>query len=982
MEMAESPTLLTIYTILDDQEKGDDGNAFQLAKVDGQEAISQPYSYKLTLLREVGGLEGKNRGQLDITRLIGTNAVFGVRPSTDRVFTFRSGMIDTVEESIGIDITKVKPLVVSTFLDINVVDFRIYNVTVVPWIKVLERDICYRIFERKTVVQIIDAILTQVKHHFSYLDIDTTALNKHGFPIIEYCVQFNESTLAFLSRLMARFGIYYYFGTNNKTLNINQTMVLKSKWNDDLPPWIDFSDLDTRNVSIKDDDPDEYTIAKLVRRWRAPERKVVVGGFNQLKPVDPFYEGVKVRPEYDLLQAEDGHNAALHTQWFGSTTFAEPVNCTQDVKDLAEVRSYADQSPVITVSGITKNPTFATGHRFKIVGDTMENDENDYLVNRELILQSATLYCHDYSYINVKGWWLLDVAFPTFSVLGDDGLSFTDAAAAKVSLWVSNNAQNQVLPIGPPRNNQNPPGQLWSPTYWSDQSPHDVFGSALSTAFWLCVQSFDLKKVINDAKNMKVYKCGFVALPTKGDPPQAPTLPVDLPLPVSVRPVARGPHTAVVIGRDDGQGVDDVKQGHDIWADALGRVRVRFPWDPGPPAKSDSKAIPPVFPVFTPSQPTTVGGNTCWLRVAEGWGGRHYGIQFLPRIGQEVLVDFLDGDPEQPVVVGRLYNADQGTTNLPFPPNLWGGTTFNQVSDLRTTGSEDFRFSGIKTWSLPTSDSNADSKEKNPRFHLLRFDDTRGREQYLIRSQGRLDMTVFNHRYENIGGDRNLTVGGKSYDETKPTRPPLEIHGDYIAKIYKHYHLHVGDPDFLAASGDKSSGNRITRLEQNEELSVGKNYQLDAGTYSAVTGNYYLHVSGRPGGGGKRDTIIDSDDRLLVQGDLSQMIAGEWKTKLAKQMSVQSDTTIALEGFSNISLKVSDTSIVLTPAGIFLTAPQIVANEEVVMVSGAAGTPATPSAPSVPSVDDPKVPPPLEPTPADAGDSVKPADWQALHSDK
>ena len=123
---------------------------------------------------------------------------------------------------------------------------------------------------------------------------------------------------------------------------------------------------------------------------------------------------------------------------------------------------------------------------------------------------------------------------------------------------------------------------------------------------------------------------------------------------------------------------------------------------PGPP-QGGSK-IPPVFPFSHSDKPTTVGGNTCWVRVVEGWAGRHYGTQFLPRIGQEVLVDFLDGDPERPVITGRLYNADGLPTNLPFPDPSVKDTQIKDLTDLPNTARPDLPLSGIKTWSIPTTD--------------------------------------------------------------------------------------------------------------------------------------------------------------------------------------------------------------------------------------------------------------------------------------
>ncbi|AVS83141.1 type VI secretion system tip protein VgrG, partial [Paracidovorax avenae] len=78
--------------------------------------------------------------------------------------------------------------------------------------------------------------------------------------------------------------------------------------------------------------------------------------------------------------------------------------------------------------------------------------------------------------------------------------------------------------------------------------------------------------------------------------------------------------------------------GEEIWPDQYGRVKVQFHWDRQ--GKFDEQ-------------------SSCWIRVSHGWAGQNYGSIYLPRIGQEVIVDFLSGDPDQPIITGRVYNADQ-----------------------------------------------------------------------------------------------------------------------------------------------------------------------------------------------------------------------------------------------------------------------------------------------------------------------------------
>src|SRR5262249_39620130 len=122
-------------------------------------------------------------------------------------------------------------------------------------------------------------------------------------------------------------------------------------------------------------------------------------------------------------------------------------------------------------------------------------------------------------------------------------------------------------------------------------------------------------------------------------------------------------------------------EGKEIHADELGRIRVRFHWDLA--SENDEQ-------------------RSCWIRVAQPWAGTNWGAQFIPRAGMEVLVSFLGGDLDRPVVIGTLYNA---THPLPFP-----------IPDKLTQ-------SGIRTQSTPDGGG----------FNELVFDDARGREVVMLR---------------------------------------------------------------------------------------------------------------------------------------------------------------------------------------------------------------------------------------------------------
>jgi type VI secretion system secreted protein VgrG len=204
------------------------------------------------------------------------------------------------------------------------------------------------------------------------------------------------------------------------------------------------------------------------------------------------------------------------------------------------------------------------------------------------------------------------------------------------------------------------------------------------------------------------------------------------------KPTVAGPQTAIVVG----------PKGEEIWTDKYGRVKVQFHWDRL--GKSDDK-------------------SSCWVRVSQIWAGAKWGAMHIPRIGQEVIVDFLEGDPDRPIITGRVYNGD----NMP-PYDL----TAHQTQ------------SGIKSRSTPNgSPSN---------FNEIRFEDKKGSEEMYLQAEKDQTTHVKHDRSANVdandtvtvGGDRTMTVTGNLSVTVKgggksPVHSSLDVTG-------KH-HLHASD---------------------------------------------------------------------------------------------------------------------------------------------------------------------------------------------
>ncbi|MEA5672311.1 type VI secretion system Vgr family protein [Pseudomonas sp. MH2] len=171
------------------------------------------------------------------------------------------------------------------------------------------------------------------------------------------------------------------------------------------------------------------------------------------------------------------------------------------------------------------------------------------------------------------------------------------------------------------------------------------------------------------------------------------------PVSSTLRPLVKGPQTAVVVG----------PAGEEIWTDQYGRVKVHFHWDRHDQSNENS---------------------SCWIRVSQAWAGKNWGSMQIPRIGQEVIVSFLEGDPDRPIITGRVYNAEQAV-----PYDLPGNATQ----------------SGMKSRS---------SKGGSPaNFNEIRMEDKRGQEQLYVHAERNMDTVVEQNETLSVGGNRDKTIG-------------------------------------------------------------------------------------------------------------------------------------------------------------------------------------------------------------------------------
>ncbi len=234
------------------------------------------------------------------------------------------------------------------------------------------------------------------------------------------------------------------------------------------------------------------------------------------------------------------------------------------------------------------------------------------------------------------------------------------------------------------------------------------------------------------------------------------------------KPVVQGVQTAVVVG----------PPGEEIYPDKYGRVKVQFFWDRLGKKNENS---------------------SCWVRVSQPWAGKNWGAVSIPRIGQEVIVDFLEGDPDRPIITGRVYNDDQMPT-YPLPDH--------------------------KTRTTFMSRSTKGGGSAN--YNELRFEDKKGSEQIFINAEKDMDHRVENDSREFIGNDRSLIV---KHDQKE------KVEGEQHIQIVKDRNEKVGGDASLEVTGNQND-----KVGQNMSLQVGQNLQEKSGMNYAHEAGMEIHL--------------------------------------------------------------------------------------------------------------------------------------------
>jgi type VI secretion system secreted protein VgrG len=301
------------------------------------------------------------------------------------------------------------------------------------------------------------------------------------------------------------------------------------------------------------------------------------------------------------------------------------------------------------------------------------------------------------------------------------------------------------------------------------------------------------------------------------------------------KPFVQGPQTAVVVG----------PSGEEIFTDKYGRVKVQFHWDRY--GKDNEK-------------------SSCWTRVSSPWAGKSFGFVQIPRIGQEVVVDFLEGDPDQPLITGRVYNAEQ------MPP--WELPANATQSGVLTRSSKGGAYANA---------------------NALRFEDKKGSEQLWLHAEKNQDIEVENDETHWVGHDRTKTIDNDETVHVKNNRTETVDNNETI-KIGVDRKETVGSNETIDIGAD-----RTETVGANEKVKIGANRDLDVSANDTTTI------------GANQKVTVGASRTEMINASLTQTVAA------AATVTIGGNLTQTVSG--NTTMTSTGPFTIMAPAGLTIVAP-------------------------------------------------------------
>jgi len=358
-----------------------------------------------------------------------------------------------------------------------------------------------------------------------------------------------------------------------------------------------------------------------------------------------------------------------------------------------------------------------------------------------------------------------------------------------------------------------------------------------------------------------VYNCTFTAIDAKE---------TFRPARITPKPVIQGPQTALVVG----------KKGEEIWTDKYGRVKVQFHWDRY--GESDEN-------------------SSCWIRAAQAWAGKGWGAMHIPRIGQEVVVDFLEGDPDRPIITGSVYNGDQ-----------------------------------MPAYSLPAEMTKSWLKSNSTKggvgYNEIRFEDKKDKEQIFVHAERNMDVRVKNDRMENVGGNQHLIVGVEESGDQREL-----VHKDKHLAVHGNQIEHIGGDKKLLVGGKTAAGDMDIAIQGAKKETIGT--------------DQHLHVKAN------RNEKVDMTTSLTVGMNQQEKVSLSHALEAGMDIHLKAGMNVVIEGGLQLTLKGAGGFITIGPMGVAIQGNLVTINSGGAAGVGAGSSPTAPqdaaeAAPVEPDVAD------------------------------
>jgi type VI secretion system secreted protein VgrG len=355
------------------------------------------------------------------------------------------------------------------------------------------------------------------------------------------------------------------------------------------------------------------------------------------------------------------------------------------------------------------------------------------------------------------------------------------------------------------------------------------------------------------------------------------------PMRVTPRPRIDGPQTAMVTG----------PSGSEIHCDSHGRVKVKFHWD------------------LSTSKDDT---SSCWIRVSQGWGGAGWGMMFIPRVGNEVIVEFLEGDPDRPLITGRVYN---GTSIPPYPlpanktkttlmtQTTPGGGSANHITMEDASGSQMFAINASKDMLINVAND------------------------IVTKVKANFEESVGGSRTRTVDGDENIIVGGDRKELVRGSET-LTINGSEV--------IAIGGSEVVVIKGSRSEkvgAAAVDAIGAADIIAVKGNYTLNVGAamaevigaakMTAVKGKFTKQASGASiemVGGAK---IVKAKGKIneTAGGAILQMAAGMHQIKAGGNVNILC-ASLNVTAAGSITLKAGGSELKIDSGGVTLKGSTIV----------------------------------------------------------